>query len=252
MSYSFYYQLILSAIEKSGRSSREVSLSAVGHESAIRNLKKGQDLRISTIERLCKELGLEFYIGPPRQDKKLIKTENGGDHITYQAMDALRNAAEVLRKATQVIEHRVAEPQAHYDTTRQVEVVELAAAAGDGSTVLDENVTGHLAFQRSWLERHKLDPTQCVVIGVRGESMEPTLPDGCSILVNRARRKRLTGHIYLLRTDDGIVVKRLDRGEDGKWRLQSDHPSWPSALWSDTCEIIGEVRWMARELGQSY
>ena len=60
------YQPILDAIHSSGRSDREVSLTAVGHESAIRSLKRGLDLRGSTIRALCRELGLEFYIGPPR------------------------------------------------------------------------------------------------------------------------------------------------------------------------------------------
>jgi hypothetical protein len=53
----------------------------------------------------------------------------------------------------------------------------------------------------------------------------------------------------VLRTDDGVVVKRLNKGEDGTWRLQSDHPSWSPVPWTESCKTIGEVRWMARNLG---
>ena len=61
-----YANVILNAVAKSGRSNRDVSLQAVGHESAIHSLKRGLDARASTLEALCDALDLEFYIGPPR------------------------------------------------------------------------------------------------------------------------------------------------------------------------------------------
>ena len=57
---------ILRAIEASGRSERQVSIAALGHDSGVSNLKKNGDLRVSTALALCRELGLEFYVGPPR------------------------------------------------------------------------------------------------------------------------------------------------------------------------------------------
>jgi len=62
-----YADALLEALAQSGRSGREVSFDAVGHESAIRSLKRGLDLRVSTIQALCRVLGLEFYVGPPRE-----------------------------------------------------------------------------------------------------------------------------------------------------------------------------------------
>ena len=62
-----YADALLEALAQSGRSGREVSIDAVGHESAIRSLKRGLDLRVSTIQALCRVLGLEFYVGPPRE-----------------------------------------------------------------------------------------------------------------------------------------------------------------------------------------
>ena len=57
---------MLDAVERSGRSAREISISAVGHESAIRSLRRGLDMRVSTVEGLCRELGLELHVGPPQ------------------------------------------------------------------------------------------------------------------------------------------------------------------------------------------
>ena len=79
---------------------------------------------------------------------------------------------------------------------------------------------------RSVLDRHGIDSTPADVIKVRGESMEPTLPDGCSILMDRRRQAPRSGRIYVVRADEGIVVKRARR-DRGRWILSSDHPDWP-------------------------
>ena len=132
-----------------------------------------------------------------------------------------------------------------YADTRYVEIHEVAAAAGDGIDIEDAPIKGHLAFQRSWLKSHGIDPLRCTVIGVKGNSMEPTLPDGCTILVDHARQTRRRGRIYVLQTDDGLMVKRAGREKSG-WQLISDNPYWPPAPWPYDADIIGEVRWVAR------
>ena len=81
--------------------------------------------------------------------------------------------------------------------------------------------------------------------------MEPTLADGCSILVNHASRRRYFGHIYVVRTGDGLVVKRAGRDPAGVWQLVSDNPDkriWPSRPWPPDAVIVGEVKWTARTL----
>ena len=93
---------------------------------------------------------------------------------------------------------------------RPVPVVKIAAAAG-GSAAGDERETGRIWFPREWLVQHGIDPARCVVISVAGESMEPTLPDRCSILVDRARTERREGRLYAIRSADGLVVKRARR-----------------------------------------
>ena len=135
------------------------------------------------------------------------------------------------------------------DSLRQVNLAELDAAAGDGAQIDTEQITGRIAFRRAWLARHGLNPTQCVIIGVKGESMEPTLTDGGSILIDRNRRSRRVGHIYVVRTEDGLIVKRAGKSRAGNWQLVSDNPDkqeWPTLRWPDHAEVIGEVKWAAR------
>ena len=76
--------------------------------------------------------------------------------------------------------------------------------------------------------------------------MEPVLPGGCSILVDRNRR-RCVGRIYLARTDEGLVVKRAGKDGSGGWLLtsESDAPEHAPVPWPADAETIGEVRWMA-------
>ncbi len=135
------------------------------------------------------------------------------------------------------------------DDGHYVGVSEFAGAAGAGAVVDDERVVGHIKFRRAWLARHGLVARQCRVIRVVGDSMEPTLVDGCSILVNRAVRRRRVGGIFVVRTDDGLVVKRAGKDRAGAWQLVSDNAdkrSWPSVPWPADALVTGEVRWAAR------
>ena len=135
------------------------------------------------------------------------------------------------------------------DSLRQVNLAELDAAAGDGAQIDTEQITGRIAFRRAWLARHGLNPTQCVIIGVKGTSMEPTLTDGGSILIDRNRRSRRVRHIYVVRTEDGLIVKRAGKSRAGNWQLVSDNPDkqeWPTLRWPNDADVIGEVKWAAR------
>ncbi len=124
-----------------------------------------------------------------------------------------------------------------------------AGAAGGGAVVEDERMVGRLKFRRDWLDRRGLDARQCRVIKVMGESMEPTLVDGCSILMNTASKRRRVGRIYVVRTEDGLIVKRAGKDRTGAWQIVSDNPNkqtWPTLPWPPDAPVLGEVKWSAR------
>lgn len=130
-----------------------------------------------------------------------------------------------------------------------VDVVEFVVVAGGGADVAREEVTGYVWFRRDWLEWHGLDSARCAVIGVRGESMEPTLPDNDSILVARSRTGWRHDHIYALRAEDGLIGKSAGVIENGSRLLVSDHPAREPVLWPQDAELVGEARWVARTFG---
>ena len=170
--------------------------------------------------------------------------------LTTDPTPARQLATELADTTTQVrdLEERQAYLSAA-DDGDYVGVSELAGAAGGGAVVDHERITGRVKFRREWLARHGLPADECRVIQVLGESMEPTLVDGCSILVNQASRRRRVGRIFVVRTEDGLVVKRAGKDRADAWLLVSDNPNkqaWPTVPWPDDAPVIGEVKWAAR------
>ena len=90
--------VILDAAQESELSARQLSIRAVGHESAIRTLKRGQDPKLSTVKSLCNTLGLEFYIGPPRRPENLNKQSSYSENNINPEMKP-DNIREVIANA---------------------------------------------------------------------------------------------------------------------------------------------------------
>ena len=237
-------QAVRDALDEAATGARRFEQARGLRPWALRGLLDPDRRQVPSVDRaaeICDAVGLELTIAPRRP---AVEADESGalravvEGAVKAQIDALR--AEVA-----------ARPPEAPAATRQVEVVEIAAAAGGGAEAADERAVGVLAFRRDWLDEQGLDPTRCMVIRVHGASMEPTLPEGARILVDRARRERRARRLYVLRTGDGLVVKRAGRagpGERGGWQLLSDNPApdYPPLPWPDDAEIVGEVRWMAR------
>ena len=103
-----YVDALLEAIAASRRSGRDISVAAVGHTGAVRDLKSRRDVRGSTLEALCRELGLEFYVGPPRSVPLEVARalELPGDCSTQDALLAINK---LLRGSASSIETSPAE-----------------------------------------------------------------------------------------------------------------------------------------------
>ena len=76
-------------------------------------------------------------------------------------------------------------------------------------------------------------------------AVREALPAGSKILVDRTRTRRRAGRIFVVTTEEGLVVKRLER-RGRQWFLASDHPSWEAVPWPREAEVVGEVRWASR------
>ena len=209
----------------------------------IRSLLSGRAALTTTVSSVCAALGLEFYIGEPRHP--VDKVSDFDSKAGEKAPGWVENLCSEIRGLAATLE------LSGKGSTRQVEIRELAAAAGSGSTDQNETLIGHVDFQREWLDRNGIDPTQCTMISVRGDSMEPTLPEGCAVLVDRNRRRRLVDHIFVVRSDDVLLVKRAGRDDRGDWLLVSDNkgdPKYMPMAWPQDAVVIGQVVWIAKTL----
>jgi hypothetical protein len=128
----------------------------------------------------------------------------------------------------------------------------IEASAGPGSEPGDETPLAVLAFQANWVRTIASGRTEALtVIGVEGDSMLPTLADGDQILVDTDDRERLRDGIYVLRTDEALLVKRLSvNPATRRLTIRSDNEAYPS--WDD-CDpagvhVVGRVVWVGRRL----
>jgi phage repressor protein C with HTH and peptisase S24 domain len=128
----------------------------------------------------------------------------------------------------------------------------IGASAGAGASIDGEPVEGELAFDPRWLRGLGADPRALSIIRVEGDSMAPTLSDGDDIMVDGGdAAARLRDGIYVLRMDDGLMVKRVARAPGpGRLSVISDNPQYPS--WDDlpmtAVRLVGRVVWTGRRV----
>lgn len=90
-----------------------------------------------------------------------------------------------------------------------VERRELSLSAGNGLAAAEGRKAGRMAFPVSWFDQRRLAPDLCIMVTVRGDSMEPTLPDGCLVLLSARENTPVDGGIFAMRLGDEIFVKRI-------------------------------------------
>ena len=124
---------------------------------------------------------------------------------------------------------------------------EVKGAAGDGTYVEGELVIGYFAFREDWLLKRGINYKKADIIEVLGKSMEPTLQNGSMILIDHQRTRRLAGHIFAVRSDDLLLIKRLVH-DNHDWLLVSDNEDYQSTRWPSEAVVIGQVMWTGRTL----
>lgn len=107
-----------------------------------------------------------------------------------------------------------------------IPVRNVIASAGSGAQNDDEDVLYHFAYRRDWLKSRGLYEKDLDVVVVRGDSMEPTISDSESVLINKAEIDPQDGHIYVIRSGDSLWVKRVQKLLDGSLSLISDNKAY--------------------------
>lgn len=130
------------------------------------------------------------------------------------------------------------------DEFAKIPVYDVEASAGHGSFFNGENVLYHMAYRKEWIRNRGLNVKDLGIIVIKGDSMEPTLSDRESILINQAETEPKDGHIYVVRSDDVLWVKRVQRLPNHQVLLISDNKFYPPItidLKADDFQVIGKV-----------
>ena len=149
----------------------------------------------------------------------------------------------VLGSSEQPATQKAANDEYYY-----IPAYEIEASAGHGA--FTEGATTpvkYLAFRKDWVHDRRLTPASLSAIFARGDSMEPTIPDGAIILVDGSRIEPLDGKIHVIRMDERLWVKRAQWIPGGGLRLISDNRIYGDTditkadLAHDDIQICGQV-----------
>lgn len=122
----------------------------------------------------------------------------------------------------------------------------VAASAGPGAVNDTEIENGGLSFSRKWLSKRGLSASNLRVIDVVGDSMSPRLSDGDKVLVDISDTHPKSGRPYVLLQGDELLVKFCQLLPDGKLRVSSANPDYPTydidLTRTEGVSIVGRVR----------
>jgi phage repressor protein C with HTH and peptisase S24 domain len=128
--------------------------------------------------------------------------------------------------------------------------VKARLSAGGGSFEVGSEIEGYYAFRKDWLTT-KGNINKMVLMDIFGNSMEPEIKDGDTILIDESQKDILAGAIYAVGVDDTIMVKRLEK-HPNKLVLLSDNrdyaPIYLQGNDINSVRMIGKVIWICREL----
>ena len=264
-----------------GLSARAAALNAGLPVRSVQGVLEGHKPSLERAQEICEALGLELYIGPPRTPPDLKSEARHSDAdppkdifryasiepATYQ--DSLATIVQdfvsrLLEAGADPIPPKMrdellrAQKQELDELRRQARDAEayafpprffMEAAAGSGEAAEQEHGPGNVAFRFGWLSDHEVEAKNLALVDVKGDSMEPTIRDGDTALVDLAQRLPIGGCIFALWMDDGPVVKRLRQRVDGWW-ADSDNADHKPRIATENDEIIGQVvGWAHAERG---
>jgi phage repressor protein C with HTH and peptisase S24 domain len=129
--------------------------------------------------------------------------------------------------------------------------VKLSAGNGTGHNQVEIEFARQApqAFRAEWIRAQHLKPKKLAAMTASGDSMEPSIYNSDSLLVDTGQVEVLDGKVYALWYDGGERVKRLYRMPGGGLRIKSDNPAYdPIVLGPD---YAGHVRILGRVVHRS-
>lgn len=192
--------------------------------TAIQSLKKGSSPAFDRVAAMAKALGLELYLGPPRDGLKQRRVE----YVTVEGSDYAR-----------------------------IPLHDAKLSAGPGQLNEGVAIIDHMAFRQDWLRKINVKPENALMARVTGDSMYPGIQSGDLVMIDKTRvdvpkrtptRKPPQLPIFAFIQDEQARVKRLERlVKERLLILYSDNKDVPPEVIGEsnfhTLNILGQVVW---------
>lgn len=128
-----------------------------------------------------------------------------------------------------------------------VDIYNVQASAGHGAMIDHENVVERLSFPPGYLRQiTSSHPRNLAIIGVKGDSMLPTLADGDLVMVDTSKRDLSFDGLFVIQ-DGGAsrLVKRIGRAARRGWiKLISDNRNYDAIEREvSDVDVVGKVVW---------
>ncbi len=129
---------------------------------------------------------------------------------------------------------------------------DIEVSAGAGTVVDAEHELHRMAFRREWLRREGLQEAHLALVSAKGNSMEPTVSEGDILLVDVSQETVRDDSIYVLRVEDDLVAKRLQRDWEGGFWVRSDNDHYKDQHVSEESakrlQVVGRVVWIGKRV----
>ena len=231
----------------------------------LRSVVQGRAARYTTLQSIASVLGMRLLIGPaelggaeapqlPQEITRALHLPSDAavvdvvglidkDAMASKLRDGMRVVQELTQRASaaaELLPRLVGESS----TTRMVPFAEhFRFEADTGEVEFEESADLSIAVAAkvlpSWARE---DHLTCV--RAAGNSMEPTIRDGDLLVVDQDQRVGVDNQLFVVRTGEGLVVKRLRRIGD-HWNLVGDNPAHLSRPMTADDRIVGRVAWHA-------
>lgn len=135
------------------------------------------------------------------------------------------------------------------DSTEAIAIplLNVVGSAGHGIENGHVEELARLSFDAAQLRSLGVRPEAAHFIIARGDSMEPTIQDGATVLIDTFRTRVRDDGIYAIVLDGDVRLKRVQKKATGAIELISDNPRYMSETLSgdevDRLMVAGKVFW---------
>lgn len=231
------------------------------NRSAITQAKSRQVVPQSWILPLCRRYSLNpdwLQMGQgqpqmPRDYSEASILHNQSANIKVTSAASVRSTTVKAEKKNQtaecVLNNRKNTPHTDAGPMYLVPKVSARLCAGIEAWEIETLPVGEFPFPTQWLSRMG-NPRSMVLMDVMGDSMEPGILDGDTVMIDQSRQVPGKG-IWAVSMGDTIMIKRLESHKDGSVTLKCDNADYGTEVLSaeklKNLKIIGKVIWMSRD-----